>query len=71
MYGMIATLARVGWVKEIDINLNTAQIILLLISSDFLASDYCYHVEIQLAQYPSLAREGTEKMICSESGRSA
>jgi len=29
---------------EIDAHLNTAQIILLLVSSDFLASDYCYEI---------------------------
>ena len=36
-------------VQEIDRHLNTAQIILLLISSDFLASDYCYRTETQRA----------------------
>lgn len=34
---------------EIDEHLNTAQIILLLISSDFLASDYKYSIEMQRA----------------------
>jgi hypothetical protein len=38
--------AGVEWEKEIDINLNTAQIILLLISSDFHASDYCKQSEL-------------------------
>lgn len=33
------------WAKEIDTHLNTAQIILLLISADFIASDYCYEKE--------------------------
>ncbi len=33
------------WGGEIDENLNTADIILLLISADFLASDYCYKQE--------------------------
>jgi tetratricopeptide (TPR) repeat protein len=37
------------WENEIDEHLNTADIILLLISSDFLASDYCYDVEVQAA----------------------
>ena len=37
------------WEGEIDENLNTAHIILLLISSDFIASDYCYEVEMQRA----------------------
>ena len=37
------------WEGEIDAHLNTAYIILLLISSDFLASDYCYDVEMKRA----------------------
>jgi TIR domain len=37
------------WEKEIDVQLNAANIILLLISSDFMASDYCYGVEMQRA----------------------
>jgi hypothetical protein len=37
------------WAKEIDIHLNTADIILLLISPDFLASDYCYCTEMKRA----------------------
>jgi len=41
--------AGAKWETEIDINLNTALIILLLISPDFLASDYCYNVEMQRA----------------------
>lgn len=35
--------------KEIDENLLTADIILLLISIDFLASDYCYDIEMEKA----------------------
>ncbi|TMC21025.1 MAG: toll/interleukin-1 receptor domain-containing protein [Chloroflexi bacterium] len=35
--------------KEVDKYLETASIILLLISSDFLASDYCYSIEMQRA----------------------
>src|SRR5207249_627965 len=34
---------------EIDTHLNTAHIILLLISANFLASDYCYSVEMKRA----------------------
>src|SRR5207249_10324491 len=34
------------WADEIDSHLNTAQIILLLISPDFMVSDYCYGVEM-------------------------
>ena len=37
------------WAGAIDEQLRTAQIILLLISSAFLASDYCYDVELSLA----------------------
>jgi len=37
------------WSKCIDEHLSKAAIILLLISSDFLASDYCYGVEMALA----------------------
>lgn len=41
--------AGVDWEWEIDKRLNTAQIILLLISPDFLASDYCYSIEMKRA----------------------
>ncbi len=37
------------WEQEIDDHLNTADIILILISSDFLASEYCYGIELQRA----------------------
>jgi hypothetical protein len=37
------------WEREIDKHLNTAQIILLLVSADFIASDYCYGVEFKRA----------------------
>jgi len=37
------------WEKEIHSHLNTAQIILLLISPDFLASEYCFSIEMQRA----------------------
>jgi hypothetical protein len=37
------------WAREIDAHLNTARIILLLISPDFMDSDYCYSVEMQRA----------------------
>lgn len=33
------------WEEQIDLNLDQADLILLLISSDFLASDYCYETE--------------------------
>ncbi len=37
------------WKQEILTQLNTAQVILLLISSDFLESSFCYGVEMQRA----------------------
>jgi hypothetical protein len=37
------------WQSEIDKNIKVANIILLLISPDFLASDYCYGNEMKLA----------------------
>lgn len=37
------------WANQINEYLNSAQIILLLVSSDFLASDYCYDIELKRA----------------------
>src|SRR5947209_333656 len=37
------------WANEIDTHLNTASIILLLVSPDFIASEYCYSIEMQRA----------------------
>ncbi len=37
------------WKGEIDTHLNTARVILLLISPDFIASDYCWDVEVKRA----------------------
>jgi hypothetical protein len=37
------------WAEEIDERLRRAKIILLLISPDFIASDYCYGIEMKLA----------------------
>src|SRR5260370_19839659 len=42
-------LAGEEWAHDIDQHLEVASIILLLVSPDFLASDYCYDVEIQRA----------------------
>ncbi|HEY6540972.1 MAG TPA: tetratricopeptide repeat protein, partial [Ktedonobacteraceae bacterium] len=41
--------AGTDWEQEIDSHLNTAQVILLLISPDFMASDYCFSVEMKRA----------------------
>jgi tetratricopeptide (TPR) repeat protein len=60
----LASLARIGfvtqwydgniragaqWAEEIYQHLNTADIILLLVSPDFMHSDFCYHVEMTQA----------------------
>jgi len=37
------------WGKEISTELNASDIILLLVSSDFLASDYCFDIEVRQA----------------------
>jgi hypothetical protein len=37
------------WARAIDTHLQTAQIILLLVSADFLDSTYCYESEMQQA----------------------
>jgi hypothetical protein len=37
------------WAGEIDEHLDSADVILLLISPDFIASDYCYDVELKRA----------------------
>src|SRR6266516_5603612 len=41
--------AGTHWAQEIDEHLKSASIILLLVSADFLASDYCYGIEMQRA----------------------
>src|SRR5262249_33625189 len=41
--------AGTEWAGAIDAHRQCAQIILLLVSADFLASDYCYDVELQHA----------------------
>lgn len=41
--------AGADWKGEIDSRLNSASVILLLISADFLASNYCYDVEMKRA----------------------
>jgi TIR domain len=45
------------WASEIDEHLNSAQIILLLISPDFLVSKYCREVEIKRALERHNAKE--------------
>src|SRR5712692_4959729 len=38
-----------NWVQAIDSRLETASVILLLVSADFLTSDYCYSIEMKRA----------------------
>lgn len=45
------------WEREIDVHLNTADIILLLVSPEFVASDYCYSIEMKRALERHKARE--------------
>jgi hypothetical protein len=37
------------WKQQIDSHLDTARIILLLVSPDFITSDYCYDIEMKRA----------------------
>src|SRR5215471_4271192 len=47
------------WREQIDAHVRSAHIILLLISADFIASDYCYGVEMQTA----LERQGKHEAV--------
>jgi tetratricopeptide (TPR) repeat protein len=51
--------AGTAWADEIDARLQTADIILLLVSADFLASDYCKNVEVPRALARHAAGEAT------------
>jgi WD40 repeat protein len=42
-------LAGTDWLEEVNTHINTAQIILLLISPDFIASSYTYGIEMKIA----------------------
>src|SRR6266568_2551936 len=50
-----------NWKKEIDTQLNSAHIIPLLVSASFMASDYCYSVEMKRALERHTA--GTARVI--------
>ncbi len=41
--------AGTEWANEIDRHMESARIILLLVSANFLASDYCYDIELKRA----------------------
>src|ERR1700686_211738 len=45
------------WAQAIDEHLERASVILLLVSADFLASDYCYGIEMQRALQRHQAHE--------------
>ena len=49
--------AGTDWEQQIKDHLNTAQIILLLVSPDFMDSDYCYGIEMQRALERDKRRE--------------
>jgi TIR domain len=49
--------AGTEWAGAIDTHLENAQIILLLISADFMASTYCYGIEMQRAMERHEARQ--------------
>jgi hypothetical protein len=53
--------AGAHWKDSIDQHLESAQIILLLISADFLASDYCYEIEMKRAMQRH--RQGKARVI--------
>jgi internalin A len=53
--------AGIEWKGEIDENLERADIILLLISADFLASDYCFDVEWRRAY--ERYRDGSARVV--------
>ena len=42
-------LPGINWTEEIDENLPDSEIVLFLISSDFIASEYCYAIEMKTA----------------------
>ena len=49
--------AGADWAYEINSHLNTAHVILLLVSADFLASKYCYSIEMKRALERHQAKE--------------
>jgi hypothetical protein len=49
------------WQREVDSHLLAADVVLLLISADFIASEYCYGVELERAM--RLNRSGTTRVV--------
>ncbi|CCF85317.1 UvrD-helicase domain-containing protein [Nitrolancea hollandica] len=54
-------LAGSEWEPEIIVHLESSNIIILLISADFIASDYCYGIEMERAL--AMHREGKARVI--------
>ncbi len=48
-----------NWSEQLDRNLEQADIILLMVSPDFIASDYCYQIEMNRALELHAAQEAT------------
>jgi hypothetical protein len=59
------------WKSAIDSHLESAKIILLLISADFLASDYCYDIELQRALERHESKEARVIPVILRSGEAA
>ncbi len=55
------------WQNEIDTNLNTSHIILLLISPNFMSSNYCWDVEVKRAMERHEAQEARVIPVILES----
>jgi hypothetical protein len=53
--------AGTEWEREIEGNLSAAHIILLLVSADFISSDYCYGIEMTKAL--ELHRTGRTRVL--------
>jgi len=49
------------WAAEIDSHSRSADIVLLLVSADFISSDYCYGVEMMEAQETKRTEAGGTK----------
>src|ERR1700749_4799397 len=45
------------WAGQVDNNLQTANVILLLLSANFINSDYCFDIELKRAAARHVARE--------------
>jgi len=63
-------LASMETTQEIETHLDRASLILLLISPDFMASDYCYGIEMQRAMTRHEAKEARVIPVISRRKRS-